>query len=152
MLRTQTKPPYTIFCYDLSASNFSASSFFCPMLPLRPAGSSFPPVDASFSAAALFSRSESSGFRSCFLASSSSLSPRLNGSLSSASGLGAMEVSGCHFLPLPPLVLLAVFDPDFDCRSSRYSASTSSTGPDWGATGVGLKRSGFASGRVLPVC
>lgn len=100
---------------------------------------------APVSLAVFFSRSGSSGFRSVFLSCSSSLSPKLNGSLSSGSGCGATDVRGCHFLPdLPPVFGVA-------CRfvgvGWRYSASASSTGPDLGAAGVGLKRSGFASGR-----
>jgi hypothetical protein len=63
---------------------------------------------------------------------SSSSSPSANGSLSS-SGLGATEVSGCHFLPL----------------AERSEASTSSTGPDWGGLGWGLKRSGLVGLREL---
>ena len=74
------------------------------MLPLRSAGFSVPGDAPSLLAAAFFSLSVSEGLVSLVLLSSSSLSPRLNGSWSSGSGLGATEVNGCHFLP-----------PDFPC-------------------------------------
>jgi hypothetical protein len=121
-----------------------------PMLTLLFAGHSvWPPsffFAASLSLAIFFSLSVFSALISFVLASSSSLSPRLNGSRSSVSGYGATLVSGCHFLVLPPV-------PGDGCRwpcvgvGLRYRASTSSTGPPCGATGVGLKRSGFARGR-----
>ena len=120
------------------------------MLPLLSAGRSVSPLSfffaASLSLAIFFSLSVSSTLISFALASSSSLSPRLNGSLSSVTGCGATLVSGCHFPVLPPV-------PGDGCRwpcvgvGLRYRASTSSTGPPCGPTGVGLKRSGFARGR-----
>ena len=87
--------------YFASFNSASATSSFCPTLPLRPAGFSSLAVDSStfFASAAFFNRSVSSALMSFVLASSSSLSPRLNGSCSSASGFGAIEVKGCHFLP-----------------------------------------------------
>lgn len=94
--------------------------------------------------AAFFNLSESSFSKSSdfsFGASSSS-SPRANGSLSS-SGFGATEVRGCHFL-----ALLAGVDEE-DGGLLRSKASTSSTGPDWGGLGCGLKRSGFVGRRLL---
>ena len=121
-----------------------------PMLSLLSAGRSVSPLPfffaASLSLAIFFSLSVSSVLISFVLASSSSLSPRLNGSLSSVTGCGATLVSGCHFPVLPPV-------PGDGCCwpcvgvGLRYRTSTSSTGPPCGATGVGLKRSGFARGR-----
>jgi hypothetical protein len=134
-------------------SNSSASLSFCPILPLLSAGfnspSFFPSPDSS---ADFFSRSLSSGLISCFLwwSCSSSLSPRLKGSLSSASGWGATEVNGCHFLPLLPALGEGWRSVGVGCR---YKASTSSTGPVFcGAPAAGLKRLGLASGRVERRC
>lgn len=120
------------------------------MLPLLSAGRSVSSLSfffaISLSLAIFFSLSVSSTLVSFVLASSSSLSPRLNGSLSSVTGCGTTLVSGCHFPALPPV-------PGDGCRwpcvgvGLRYRASISSTGPPCGATGVGLKRSGFARGR-----
>lgn len=121
----------------------SAFLFFCETLPLRSAGFNDPSSPTFLGAwpdslAVFFNRSVSCGFKSCFLSCSSSLSPRLNGSLSSPSGFGAIEVNGCHFFPPLPV-------PGVDCW--LFKASTSSTGPV-GAAGVGLNRFGFASGRA----
>lgn len=113
--------------YDFPAKSSSISLSFVAILPDLSAGFSLSPPAAwwggSAEALARFSLSVSSALRSFVFASSSSLSPRLNGSLSSASGCGATEVSGCHFLIL--------FAPGDGCRFGWwYSASTSSTGPD----------------------
>ena len=77
---------------------------------------------------------------------SSSLSPRLNGSLS-VIGEGSTADRGCHLLALPPEtgVLNGFVEPG---RESGIS----SAGPDWKATfrpdpgEPDLRRSGFASG------
>lgn len=138
--------------YFFPAKSSSATLSFCPTLPLLSFSAGPGPVDdpasfvsfASVSAAAFFSLSVSSALMSLVFAScSSSLSPRLKGSWSSASGFGATDVRGCHFL-----VLFAPGDGWRGGVGLRYSASTSSTGPDCGGLGVGLKRSGFAEGRL----
>jgi hypothetical protein len=67
-----------------------------------------------------------------FISFSSSLSPRLKGSFSSDSGLGAIEVKGCHLADL-------VAAPGDGWRwFLRSMASTSSTGPDWGGATLDL--------------
>lgn len=61
---------------------------------------------------------------------------------------------GCHFLDLPELgeVVLELrprAGEEVEVMGFRTRASTSSTGPDCGGiAGVGLKRSGLASGRL----
>ena len=127
-------------------NNASASLSLLLILPLSLScnvGFSLPLPLLMLFLAASFSLALSSSRRSLFLDSfSSSLSPTLKGSLSSASGAGASDVSGCHLADLP-----AEFGVGDGCRPSlRSKASTSSTGPDWGGAGVGLNRLGLARG------
>lgn len=122
------------------ASNSSAALFFVPLcsLSLRVGFAPSPDPPEILALAAFFNLSVSSLRRSSFFPSSSSSSPRAKGSLSS-SGAGATDVRGCHFLALP---LLGVDD-----GLARSKASTSSTGPDCGGLGWGLKRSGLVGRR-----
>lgn len=86
------------------------SSAILSLVPLVSAGSGFtsgpPMVSDMASAAAFFSRSASSALTSLpptrsLVSFSSSLSPKLNGSLSpSPTGLGSTADSGCHLLCL----------------------------------------------------
>lgn len=125
------------YFFSLAFSNSSASLFFVPVLSV---GSKAAPLPLSLTDALFFNLSLSSGLRSVFLVSSSSESPRLKGSLSSATGAGARDVKGCHFLPD-----FAEGDGPLFCGGVglRYKASTSSMGPD-GTAGVALNKSGFA--------
>lgn len=105
----------------------------------------------------------SSSFSEMGLASfSSSLSPRLNGSLS-PTGLGSTVESGCHLLDFPPEpgAAAVVMDDGFGFVD-EYISWISSGGPSWNDTlrlfpGEGRrseslaperKRLGFASGRL----
>lgn len=138
------------------------SSATLSLVPVVSAASGFtsgsPIVPDMASAAAFLSRSASSVLTSfpptrSLDSFSSSLSPRLKGSLSaSPTGLGSTEDNGCHLLDLPGV---GAFSPALGLGESRL---ISSGGPPWndtfrpsadfGVAGVGLKRSGLASGRV----
>lgn len=129
----------------------SASLSFVPLFSLSlgcnlgsPSEAAPPaPAETLFLAASL-RRSESSLRRSSVLSLPSSSSPSANGSLSS-SGWGATDVSDCHFL----LLFLSAPAPELLAASLRSKASTSSTGPDCGGLGCGLKRSGLVGLRLL---
>ena len=91
-----------------SMTRYCLPTRFSVSWALRSSGLSFfsspwPISSAIASAAACFSRSLSSGLASFFLLSSSSLSPKLNGSWS-VTGLGSTFANGCHllFFPLAP--------------------------------------------------
>ena len=136
---------------------FKISSATLSLFPLVSAASGFtsgpPMLSAMASAAAFLSRSASSVFTPArsFVSFSSSLSPRLNGSLSpSPTGLGSTVDSGCHLLCLPGVGALSPA-PDFGLLISSGGPPWNDTfrpSPDLGVAGVGLKRSGLASGRV----
>ena len=87
------------------------------------------PSTTTDSAAACFSLSLSSGRVSFFFDSSSSLSPRLNGSWS-ATGSGLAVDRGCHLLALPPLETTLFVE----SGDARYPTSISSGGPSWKET------------------
>ncbi|KAG9954674.1 hypothetical protein KCU85_g218, partial [Aureobasidium melanogenum] len=117
----------------------------CPYLSLawRPLGASADSV-VTLLRAASFRRAVSDSLVSLdFVSFSSSLSPRLKGSFSSDSGLGAIEVKGCHLADLEAAPLGDGWRWFF-----RSIASTSSTGPDCGGGTLALKRSGLERGRL----
>ena len=128
--------------YALSAPSFASAP---PFFPSEPRSSDIA------SAVARCNRSASAGLGSfVFFASSSSLSPRLNGSCS-ATGSGLTACRGCHLL----LFLLPGEGTRFDGSGEPLISSGSPSwketrgfAPDCGVAGVGLKRSGFAAGRV----
>lgn len=134
------------------------SSATLSFVSLDSAGLGSPMVSDMASAAAFFSRSASSAFASLpptrsLVSFSSSLSPRLKGSLSpSPTGLGSIVDSGCHLLCL---LGVGAFSPAWVVDWGLFISSggpgekaTFRPSPDFGVAGVGLKRSGLARGRV----
>jgi hypothetical protein len=104
--------------------------------------------------AVFFSLSASSALLSFLISFSSSLSPKLKGSLSaSPTGLGSTADNGCHLLCFPADASFAGTRGEvrYSSRSSGEGVGLNETfrpSDERGGVGVGLKRSGLARGRV----